>query len=225
MQEVNFNLGGNTGSVNMNDLQNQANQNLGNAQALANQAAGAAAAGAAAAGAAAAGMAAGLGGAAEEAIKMGLATQFSDADEAYDLIKDIIEDCKVDIDCYKKGSQWSTVYISNGIILIFICVSNICVAVGAYNHLCRAIGAICGCCLCITHFALIVTAGVFRFSNFGKLASLHLGPTYVPSTNILDVSDDWTYEKDGQLILALFILQLLGMMLCCFAACWPMYAK
>lgn len=96
----------------------------------------------------------------------------------------------------------------------------ICVSIGAYISYLRFIGAVCAtCCFCV-HFAIIVATGVYRFSLFGQLCALSTMPTNWTSDT--EVNDDWTYEKDGKLILALWIIQLLSFVCCFGVACFPL---
>ena len=133
-------------------------------------------------------------------------------------MNEIAVDC--DSDCQKLGSRWSQIYIVNGVILLLIILNMCCVAIGAYHPVFRCLGAVCAACFCCSQFGMIVATGVFRFSLYGRLCALSKRPTNWTSETELD--DDWTYEKDGNLILALWILQLLGFVACCAVACMPL---
>lgn len=47
----------------------------------------------------------------------------------------------------------------------------------------------------------------------------------MPTTDFTDGNDDWTYEKDAMLILALWILQLFGSICCLGVAMAPLKAS
>ena len=119
-----------------------------------------------------------------------------------------------DEDCLKAGSRWSHVYITNGMILVCIILNFVCVAVGAYKGMLRVIAALFSLCLCIPHFAIIIATGVYRFRTIGLLCAESLTPTNKPSKDA-EIDDSWTMRKDAQLILALWLVQLL----CCAFTC------
>ena len=105
----------------------------------------------------------------------------------------------------------------NGILLLFILFNMICVGIGAFNATARFLGACFAPFLCLTHFGIIISTGVFRFSDYGKLCAL--SKLYTNYTSSDEPADDaWTYEKDGTLILALWIIQLLFFTGCCFVS-------
>lgn len=82
----------------------------------------------------------------------------------------------------------------------------------------RCIAGCCMSCLCCVHFCTWISVAVYRFRDQGKLCALSKVPTSVTSSDAgTRAEDDWTYEKDGSLILALWVLQLLGCCCCCFA--------
>ena len=104
-------------------------------------------------------------------------------------------------------------------LLLLLC-NMCCVGFGAYLPLCRCLGALSATCCCCAHFAIIVATGVYRFSLFGRLCALNKLATNWTSDDELP-NDDWTYEKDGSLILGLWILQFLGFICCCGVAWAP----
>ena len=105
--------------------------------------------------------------------------------------------------------------------LLFLLCNMCCVGFGAYLPLFRCLGAFCATCCCCAHFGIIVATGVWRFSLYGRLCALSKQATNWTSDDELP-NDDWTYEKDGKLILALWILQLLSFVCCCGVACAPL---
>ena len=93
---------------------------------------------------------------------------------------------------------------------------------GALMVLCGLNHAVCRCCaawllslVCITNVGVFITTAVWRFGPAGKLCSMNIAPTFQGNLKD-DTEDTWTYEKDGQLILALWILQILGCGCCLF---------
>ena len=81
----------------------------------------------------------------------------------------------------------------------------ICVGLGAFNAWLRLFGMCSASCLCCLHFAFIIVTGVYRFRDYGKLCALNKLYTNQTSTDE-PANDDWTYEKDGTLILSLWII-------------------
>ena len=80
----------------------------------------------------------------------------------------------------------------------------ICIGVGSINPSLRLCGAFCASCLCCSHFGIIIATGVYRYSTKGKLCALSMGATNFVSED--ELNDTWTYEKDGKLIEALWII-------------------
>jgi len=100
-----------------------------------------------------------------------------------------------------------------------------CIGCGAHKDKCRATGAICAAILFLFNFAMIVTTAVYRFSAIGKLCALDVTSTNVPSSDFFDTDDTWTYEKDGNMLTAIWIFHVMGFGLCLMAGCAPMYSS
>jgi len=98
--------------------------------------------------------------------------------------------------------------------MLFLMFNMCCVGCGTRKPACRVTGAICGFILGLFNLAMIVTTAVYRFSAIGMLCSLDVTPTNSPSSDFMDVDDTWTYQKDGNLLLAIWIFQVLGFMIC-----------
>ena len=142
---------------------------------------------------------------------------FSDVQAAADLLVDLQKDCYTDLDCVRAGSRWSHVYASMGTIMLIVLLATICVCIGAYKPMLRCIASCCMSCMCCVHFCTWIAVAVYRFRPQGKLCALSKAWTNYTSTDLTELpTDDWTYEKDGSLILALWVLQLLGCCCCCF---------
>jgi len=137
---------------------------------------------------------------------------FSDQEAANDLLEDISKDC--DRDCLNEGSRWSHAFFANAIVTLLITVNMICVCIGAKVPFSRLIASICAFCLCCAHFPIIITTAVYRFRPYGMYCALSERNTYFADTDS-DSTDDWTYAKDGALLLALWIIQLLCCCCCC----------
>ena len=141
---------------------------------------------------------------------------YSDVQAAADLLVDLKDDC--DADCRKAGSRWSHVYASMGTILLSVLLTTICVCIGVYKPMLRCIAACCMSCLCCAHFCTWIAVAVYRFRPVGKLCALSKVWTSYTSSDVTEMpTDDWTYEKDGALILGLWVVQLLGCCCCCVA--------
>ena len=141
---------------------------------------------------------------------------YSDDEAAAEYLLELRDDC--DADCQKAGSRWSHIFASMGVIMLLVFLATICVCIGAYKPMLRVIAACCMTCLCCAHFCTWIAVAVYRFRTSGKLCALSKTWTSYTSSDLTEMpTDDWTMEKDGALILALWVLQLLGCCCCCFA--------
>ena len=95
---------------------------------------------------------------------------YSDLEAANELKIDLAKDC--DEDCRKAGSRWSHVYASMGFITLFVCLTTICVCIGAFKPMLRCIAGCCMSCLCCAHFCTWIAVAVYRFRPAGKLCAL-----------------------------------------------------
>ena len=100
----------------------------------------------------------------------------------------------------------------------------VCLALGAFRPWFNFFGVLCTPCTFCAHFAIIVTTGVFRFSDFGKLCAITTLPSHYTSESA-EPSADWTYAKDGSMILTIWLLQLFTFCLCCGLSSYPMCRK
>ena len=146
----------------------------------------------------------------------------ADKTDFYEYIKDFQESCDGDEDCLKAGSRWSHVFLANGILMAVIALNMVCVAVGAYKATIRTVAAYFAVCIYCAHFGTIVATGVYRFRPIGMACAMSEKATNAPTENVVDINDDWTYKKDGTLLLALFIVQLVTCQGCCIAAVFPL---
>ena len=134
-----------------------------------------------------------------------------------DLTRELQRSCRVGSDCQKEGTLWSVIFMLNGILMLLIVVKQLFVCVGVYVAACRMIAGCWAIYLWCPYFAALIVTPVFRFSDKSKLCALNPTPTNYDSWDARPQSDDtWTYEKDGALILALWILQLI----CCCCPCY-----
>ena len=98
--------------------------------------------------------------------------------------------------------------------MLIVLLSTICVCIGVYKPVLRCVASCAMSCCCCVHFCTWISVAVYRFRPQGKLCALSVFPT--GWTSKTEVDDAWTYEKDGSMILALWVLQLLGCCCCCF---------
>ena len=142
---------------------------------------------------------------------------WSDAEKAYDFMVNIQEsDC--DDDCMKRGTQWSTVMLMNGLMMIFIFFNLSCVIMGRIKAYFRVVAAYAGFIIFLTNLAILSVTGYLRYRPTGALCSLYTENSNVPTTNKDDVDDAWTFEKDGGLIIGLWLVQAVLMIPCCLLA-------
>ena len=128
-----------------------------------------------------------------------------------------IAESNCDSDCLGDGTKWSVLYSMNGFTLLLLALDMIFVVFGAFYFWPRVLGACFNCLLSCAHFGAIITTAVFRFRTQGKLCSLSLRPSRVDSD--LNFKDGHTFETDGQMILALWICQLVFFVIFCCGGC------
>ena len=150
---------------------------------------------------------------------------YDDMNDAIDLFTDVVNECGNDWGCWRRGSEWSGTFLMNGLILMFTMLTCCCVGVGAYQPMCRQLGALCMSVACMLNFIAAIMTAAVRFRPQGALCAAYHGYTSVPSDQIKDISDSWTFQKDGAFLAAMFILMLLGSCLCCALACVPLMRK
>ena len=104
----------------------------------------------------------------------------------------------------------------NAIVTLLIVVNMCCVCPGAKIPFARMCAAFCALGVCCCHFLVIIMTAVLRFRPYGQYCALSKRPTNFTGPELEDeVNDDWTYAKDGTLILALWVIQLLTFFCCC----------
>ena len=126
------------------------------------------------------------------------------------------KDCLLDKDCRDKGSSWSHVFLSNGLLMVCFALNMLCIGLGAFKPLIRVIGAGFLTCLCFSHIAILISTVVYRFWPMGMLCGLSSGSTAITRESI---DSEWTYEKDAKLIVFCFIIQLIALILFCLEGC------
>ena len=144
---------------------------------------------------------------------------FTDNEKAFDLMVEVRDGCDGDLDCLRMGSGWSHIILANAILMIFLFCNLGCIVMGRIKAKWRLMASYVGFALALAHLGIIVAAAIYRFRPAGALCSLIEGAaTNAPTQVKADLNDDWTYEKDGSLILALWVLQLIGAPMCCVLA-------
>lgn len=141
---------------------------------------------------------------------------FPDAIEA---ARDGIDYCGDDAECYKGGNNWSKIFLANGILLILVVVNMLVIIKGTMTPIFRLVGAWLAAALCLAHFGIVIYTAVYRFYPGGRICALDNTPTGASGD---EVEDTWTYKKDASLMLALWILQLLSMVICCAVGLMPL---
>ena len=124
------------------------------------------------------------------AYDIGCGAPWSDDADAAEILKDFGPDC--DSDCQKKGSEWSTAFFANAVIIMLIVFNMICACIGTKKAIARVIASCCACLICCAHFGIIITTAVFRFRPQGQLCALSLRPTSIPADKDSEITDDWT---------------------------------
>ena len=120
----------------------------------------------------------------------------ADVQEIIDLRKDFQDACDNDMDCIKKGSRWSSIFLANGFVMFLA-------TCGALMVLCGLNHAVCRCCaawvlsvVCLANVGVFISTAVMRFGPAGKLCAMNIAPTFQGNLKD-DATDVWTYEKDG----------------------------
>ena len=129
-----------------------------------------------------------------------------------------IDEGGCDDDCMKRGTQWSTVMLMNGLMMIFIFFNLGCVLMGRIKAYFRVVAAYAGFIIFLTNLAVLSVTGYLRYRPQGALCSLYTANSNAPTTNKDDADDAWTFEKDGGLILGLWLVQAVFMIPCCLLA-------
>ena len=93
--------------------------------------------------------------------------------EYQDLVDNIASQIRSQDDV-KLGTQWSTVYLFNGVLLMLILGNAILTMFGAYYFYPRLFALILNLFLTVIHFCAIVTTAVYRFRALGKLCALSI---------------------------------------------------
>merc|ERR1712156_300107 len=130
---------------------------------------------------------------------------WTDAEKAYGFMENIYEDC--DEDCMNAGSAWSMVLLMNGLLMIFIFLNLGCVIMGRIKAFWRVLAAYAGFVIFLVNLAILSVTGYLRYRPQGALCSVNADYTHAPNTNHKDVDDSWTYEKDGSMMLGLWLVQ------------------
>jgi len=134
----------------------------------------------------------------------------------------IVEKCGTDLECYKKGSRWSAIYIINGIITLLLALNMGCVLIGSKHLVPRMMAGLSAPFLCCAHVGVCIATAVLRYTPPGMLCSLSNAPTnWVGKPEL--VTDLWTYKKDGLFILICWVLQMCAMSLCTITAIRPIF--
>lgn len=135
-----------------------------------------------------------------------------------------VDECDMDEDCIKRGTQWSTLFVVNGILYICLMINMICVGIGAWKAWARLFGAVCAFPMWCFNFAMLIVTATFRFRAYGKACALNEQYTNMTCSDadcINDVDDTWTYMKDGALIMGIFIVAILNCCACFSCATRP----
>ena len=104
--------------------------------------------------------------------------------------------------------------------MILLAVNSALMVLGAWSFHARGLAGCCGSLCCCLNLASIITTGVFRFNDWGKLSMLcEGGSKYVADDEL--PSDDRTVQGDASIIVGLWIAQ---MIFCCTNCCHMGYA-
>lgn len=135
---------------------------------------------------------------------------FVDNDIAAYLKAAINQTC--DLDCQKKGCQWSVVYGLAGWTLILMGINAGLIVLGGWFYKPRMVGMFCHHFLLIFNLASLIVTHKFRNRDQGKLAAMSI----MPSKTISDTEYDatWTYQDDANFIDKIWVWQLVTFFLC-----------
>ena len=142
---------------------------------------------------------------------------WTDAEKAYGFMEDIFEG-GCDEDCVNAGTGWSMVMLMNGLLMVFIFLNLGCVIMGRIKAFWRVVAAYAGFVIFLVNIAILSVTGYLRYRPQGALCSVNADYTHAPNTNHKDVDDTWTYEKDGSMMLGLWLVQAVFMIPCCLLA-------
>jgi len=105
--------------------------------------------------------------------------------------------------CREKGTEWTQAWSFNASIMIIQGINFIVLSIGAFYFYPRLIGTFCNFCLGCCHLSAFSIAIAARYSPAGALCAINISPNQVDGKTW---SDEWTYQKEGQLLGALGIV-------------------
>merc|ERR1719230_2489913 len=83
------------------------------------------------------------------------------------------DQCDQDEDCAKLGTQWSALYLFNGLLYLCLMGNMICVGIGTWKAMARMLGAACALpCWCF-NFAMLMVTATYRYRGYGKACALN----------------------------------------------------
>ena len=106
------------------------------------------------------------------------------------------------------------VFWANSFLFLLLTLNMFCIGLGTLRPWFNFFGVTLAPCICIAHLVIIIMTGTARFSAWGKLCALTTLPTNFEAKGEMP-TNDWTYAKDGQLILVFWVLQVI-LFLSCF---------
>ena len=109
----------------------------------------------------------------------------------------------------------------NGIILILLFLAYVLIAIGSGSFHARLIGACLNCWVSVAHVGAILVTGFYIFSPAGRLAANCKDNSFYGG-DLKDsepMGDDWTFKKDADLIMGIWICQFfIVYVLCCYGS-------
>jgi hypothetical protein len=91
---------------------------------------------------------------------------FTDDKEALQTAIDA-KDCLKDKSCRDFGSNWSSVFFVNAVMMLAIVANMVCIGYGACKPKCRIVGGWCAALLCVAHLAILIVTAFYRFKAMG----------------------------------------------------------
>lgn len=144
---------------------------------------------------------------------------FNNPEMAMGIQQDLDKECDTNM-CKMQGSRWSHIYGANAILLTLVFINMVLLCCGTNRVIPRIASAICAVSLCVMQFGTLIATGVYRFRLQGMLCGMSQRPTNY-TDRVSAPNDMWTYEKDGMLIMMIWMIQVMGFICCCCVGVAP----
>ena len=120
------------------------------------------------------------------------------------------------------GTRWSVAFKLNAYMGVAYVVQSVILAIGVYFYPLRLLGLTLQPFFCLANLAAVIVTAIFRFNDFGTLASLSISGAQYGTNSLGNPIFDTTrtYADDGQMLLRLWIIGMVYLMAQCCLGCF-----